>query len=74
MLLVYIEKQGMDKVKVITDAVLLLQENASSLEQLRPDKVEFAYLKAITLFSPGLFNNSMLSQNLHYLTKYELIV
>jgi hypothetical protein len=46
------EKQDGEKVKVVIDAVLLLQENVKSVDELQLDRVEFAYLKALVLFSP----------------------
>jgi hypothetical protein len=46
----YADKQGVDKVKVVTDAVMLLQENVKSVDELQLNRVEFAYLKALALF------------------------
>lgn len=46
------DKHGVDKVKTITDSVLLLQENINSVDELQLDRIEFAYLKALALFSP----------------------
>lgn len=47
------EKITGNKVKIITEHFIRLQECLGSLHKLQIDAVEYAYLKALTLFSAG---------------------
>ncbi|XP_053321553.1 nuclear receptor subfamily 2 group C member 1 [Spea bombifrons] len=55
------DKLSTDKVKLVMDHIFKLQEFCNSMVRLGPDGCEYAYLKAIVLFSPdhpGLENVS----------------
>jgi hypothetical protein len=47
------EKSGGSRIQVVIDTILQLQEYISTLNRLQVDQTEYAYLKAIVLFSPG---------------------
>lgn len=47
------EKMTAIKVKSVTEHICRLQDCVSSLHKLQVDSVEYAYLKALTLFSAG---------------------
>lgn len=47
------EKVTANKVKCVTEHICRLQDCVSSLHKLQVDSVEYAYLKALTLFSAG---------------------
>lgn len=47
------EKITASKVKLVTEHICRLQDCVSSLHKLQVDATEFAYLKALTLFSAG---------------------
>lgn len=47
------EKVTAGKVKCVTEHICRLQDCVSSLHKLQVDSVEYAYLKALTLFSAG---------------------
>lgn len=47
------EKITASKVKSITEHICRLQDCVGSLHKLQVDSVEYAYLKALTLFSAG---------------------
>lgn len=47
------EKITASKVKSVTEHICRLQDCVSSLHKLQVDSVEYAYLKALTLFSAG---------------------
>lgn len=49
------DKAGQDKVKGVMDHIVRLQDYISSMAQLQVTAPEFAYLKALVLFSPGEF-------------------
>jgi hypothetical protein len=42
-----------NKIKSVTEHICRLQDCVSSLHRLQVDSVEYAYLKALTLFSAG---------------------
>ncbi len=48
------EKIPGDRVKVVTDTIMKLQEFVNSTQRLQMDQTEFAYLKTLVLFSPGM--------------------
>lgn len=47
------EKFLASKMRSFTDQIYRLQDCVSSLEKLQVDSIEYAYLKALTLFSAG---------------------
>lgn len=47
------EKMTANKIKSVTEHICRLQDCVSSLHKLQLDSVEYAYLKALTLFSAG---------------------
>ena len=47
------EKMSASKVKSVTEHICRLQDCISSLHKMQVDTVEYAYLKALTLFSSG---------------------
>ena len=47
------EKMTANKIKSVTEHICRLQDCVSSLHRLQVDSVEYAYLKALTLFSSG---------------------
>ena len=47
------EKMSSERVKRVIDTVTRLQEFVSRITQLDVDETEYAYLKALVLFSPG---------------------
>lgn len=46
------EKVPGDRVKLVTETILKLQEYVTSMQRLQVDATEYAYLKVLTLFSP----------------------
>lgn len=52
--------------KLVIDHILKLQNYIQSLEALQIDSEEFAYLKALVLFSPGkwIYNRPVYSSSL----------
>ncbi|XP_070559532.1 orphan steroid hormone receptor 2-like isoform X3 [Ptychodera flava] len=58
-------KLSADRVKVVMEHIWKLQEFVNSVTKLQVDATEFAYLKAITLFStdhPGLVNSRQIEK------------
>ena len=49
----FVDKLSSDRVKVVTDTIVKLQEFVKSVHRLELDATEFAYMKAMALFSPG---------------------
>ncbi|XP_019737332.1 nuclear receptor subfamily 2 group C member 1 isoform X2 [Hippocampus comes] len=47
------EKLSQERVKVVMEHIWRLQEFCNSMTKLSPDAYEYAFLKAIVLFSPG---------------------
>lgn len=54
------EKITASKVKLITEHICRLQDCVSSLHKMQVDSTEYAYLKALTLFSAGKFDYQFL--------------
>lgn len=50
-----IDKLSLQRVKHVTDHIYKLQEYVGTMLRLQVDEHEYAYLKAIALFSPGWF-------------------
>lgn len=48
------EKLSPDRVKLVMEHIWRMQEFCNSMLKLSPDSYEYAYLKAIVLFSPGV--------------------
>jgi hypothetical protein len=48
-----ISDKSPERVQKVTDTVVKLQNLADSLMRLSIDQTEFAFLKILTLFSPG---------------------
>ncbi|CAH1784058.1 unnamed protein product, partial [Owenia fusiformis] len=46
------EKLNADRVRLVSDHIIKLQEYVQSLQSLKVDEVEYAYLKTMALFSP----------------------
>ncbi|XP_070193114.1 orphan steroid hormone receptor 2-like isoform X2 [Littorina saxatilis] len=59
------DKAGQDKVKGVMDHIVRLQDYISSMAQLQVTAPEFAYLKALVLFSPDNPNLSSKRQMEH---------
>lgn len=47
------EKLSPERVKLVMEHIWRMQEFCNSMTKLSPDAYEYAYLKAIVLFSPG---------------------
>lgn len=47
------DKLSPDRVKLVMEHIWRMQEFCNSMIKLTPDSYEYAYLKAIVLFSPG---------------------
>ncbi|ELU00770.1 hypothetical protein CAPTEDRAFT_224222 [Capitella teleta] len=56
------DKSLSPRIKMVTDTILQLQEFISTLNRLQVDETEFAYLKAIVLFSPDHANQQTVRQ------------
>ncbi|XP_041941852.1 nuclear receptor subfamily 2 group C member 2 [Alosa alosa] len=59
------EKLSSDRIKLVMEHIWKLQEFCNSMGKLETDGYEYAYLKAIVLFSPdhpGLSNNSQIEK------------
>lgn len=50
----YLEKLSPERGKVVMEHIWRMQEFCNSMSKLSPDSYEYAYLKAIVLFSPGV--------------------
>lgn len=48
------EKLSAERVKLVMEHIWRMQEFCNSMLKLSPDSYEYAYLKAIVLFSPGM--------------------
>lgn len=48
------EKLSPERVKIVMEHIWRMQEFCNSVSKLSPDSYEYAYLKAIVLFSPGV--------------------
>ena len=49
----FADKLPDDRVKAVTDTIVKLQDFVTSMNKLQLRNAEFAYLKALVLFSPG---------------------
>ena len=47
------DKVPSERVKLVTETIMKLQEYVTSMQRLQVDATEYAYLKVLTLFSPG---------------------
>ena len=47
------EKLSPERVKLVMEHIWRMQEFCNGMSKLSPDAYEYAYLKAIVLFSPG---------------------
>lgn len=52
-----IDRLSASRVKQVTDHICKLQDFVNSMLRLQVDEHEYAYLKAIVLFSPGMHQN-----------------
>lgn len=52
-MLLFTDKLSPDRVKLVMEHIWRMQEFCNSMSILSPDSFEYAYLKAIVLFSPG---------------------
>lgn len=48
------EKLSAERVKLVMEHIWRMQEFCNSMIKLSPDSYEYAYLKAVVLFSPGM--------------------
>lgn len=48
-----VDKLSPERVKLVMEHIWRMQEFCNSMTKLTPDSYEYAYLKAIVLFSPG---------------------
>lgn len=53
------EKMTANKIKSVTEHICRLQDCVGSLHKLQLDNIEYAYLKALTLFSAGKMRNKV---------------
>lgn len=53
------EKLSGERIKLVMEHIWKLQEFCNSMAKLETDGYEYAYLKAIVLFSPGGFRPSL---------------
>lgn len=51
----FTEKLSPERVKLVMEHIWRMQEFCNSMLKLSPDSYEYAYLKAIVLFSPGAY-------------------
>ncbi|CAG2199183.1 NR2C2 [Mytilus edulis] len=49
------DKTSAERIKIVIDHILKLQNYIQSMHQLNVDTEEYAYLKALVLFSPGKY-------------------
>lgn len=54
-LCLFTEKLSPERVKLVMEHIWRMQEFCNSMLKLSPDSYEYAYLKAIVLFSPGAY-------------------
>ncbi len=47
------EKLSPERVKQVMEHIWRMQEFCNSMSRMSPDAYEYAYLKAVVLFSPG---------------------
>ncbi len=50
------EKLSPERVKLVMEHIWRMQEFCNSMSRTSPDAYEYAYLKAVVLFSPGEHN------------------
>lgn len=50
----FVGKLNADRAKGVVDHIICLQELIQRLQKLRMDNVEYAYLRALVLFSTGM--------------------
>lgn len=50
------EKLSPERVKLVMEHIWRMQEFCNSMSRMSPDAYEYAYLKAVVLFSPGEHN------------------
>ncbi|MEQ2178016.1 hypothetical protein GOODEAATRI_009643 [Goodea atripinnis] len=74
------EKLSPDRGKLVMEHIWRMQEFCNSMSKLSPDSYEYAYLKAIVLFSPavteelffaGLIGNVQIDSIIPYILKME---
>lgn len=53
MRLCLIEKLSQERAKQVMEHIWRMQEFCNSMNRMSPDAYEYAYLKAVVLFSPG---------------------
>ena len=63
------DKGNQDKVKGVMDHIVRLQDYISSMAQLQVTAAEFAYLKALVLFSPGELDFQVAPEELSFFTQ-----
>lgn len=51
----FVDKTSAERIKIVIDHILKLQNYIQSMHQLNVDTEEYAYLKALVLFSPGKY-------------------
>ena len=55
-----------DRVKIVTDTIMKLQEFVNNMQRVQVDNTEYAYLKTLALFSPGK-SHTCLSQLVYHI-------
>ena len=50
----FTEKLSTDRVKLVTETIQKLQNFVRGIQKMELDATEFAYMKALALFSPGM--------------------
>lgn len=53
------DKLSPERVKQVMEHIWRMQEFCNSMSRMSPDAYEYAYLKAVVLFSPGEHNWSL---------------
>lgn len=53
-----LEKVSAERIKLVMEHIWRMQEFCNSMSKLSPDVYEYAYLKAVVLFSPGEAGNT----------------
>lgn len=56
--LLSVDKLSSERIKLVMEHIWKLQEFCNSMAKLQTDGYEYAYLKAMVLFSPGTHANS----------------
>ena len=71
----FVDKLSGDRIKQVMEHIWKLQEFCNSMAKIDIDGYEYAYLKAIVLFSPGKeYSNSIYLNNKAHVLRWECSV